>query len=334
MDFELISYFAVWYLGNIAYSETNGDAKSAFGNEFLMTIATAQLGVGLIFSLVQWMDKPAPAVGFGDLIKMTPAGICNAGAHAASVFSLGVGGKAFGQVVKAAEPCFAAIIGLVFYKKRDVSSAQWLCFFPIVFGIYLCSLKLDKGAELVFHKTMSVGDFITDFGKLKLEPVWASLIAASIANCFAAVKGQESHKFANDQQFQEKIGGKGNQFALMNALSFFFSMPLVYYKEYAQIGPFMDKFMGNAAAQASVVYSGLTFYIYNLAVLKSLKRISGVTSSVANTAKRVFVIGVAMYFGKRTKEDPVVILGCTICILGVFLYSSINDFLGIKKKKD
>lgn len=40
-----------------------------------------------------------------------PAGVCSAGAHAASVFSLAAGGVAFGQIVKAAEPAFAAVIG-------------------------------------------------------------------------------------------------------------------------------------------------------------------------------------------------------------------------------
>ena len=39
------------------------------------------------------------------------------GAHAASVFALNAGAVSFGQIVKAAEPAFAAFLGVLFYSQ-------------------------------------------------------------------------------------------------------------------------------------------------------------------------------------------------------------------------
>lgn len=79
-----------------------------------MTIATAQLAIGCIYAIFLWVApdaRKAPKITFTDFMRMVPAGVCSAGAHAASVFALAAGGVAFGQIVKAAEPAFAAVIG-------------------------------------------------------------------------------------------------------------------------------------------------------------------------------------------------------------------------------
>jgi solute carrier family 35 protein E1 len=79
-----------------------------------MTIATAQLAVGCIYAIFLWVAPDArkpPKITVKDFIRMIPSGVCSAGAHAASVFALAAGGVAFGQIVKASEPAFAAIIG-------------------------------------------------------------------------------------------------------------------------------------------------------------------------------------------------------------------------------
>jgi solute carrier family 35 protein E1 len=42
-----------------------------------------------------------------------PIGFCAAGAHGGSVLAMGVGAVSFAQIIKACEPVFAAIIGLL-----------------------------------------------------------------------------------------------------------------------------------------------------------------------------------------------------------------------------
>jgi len=63
----------------------------------------------------------------------------------------------------------------------------------------------------------------------------------------------------------------------------------------------------------------------------TIKKTSAVTQSVANTAKRVIVIvGVALVLGESL--DTMKLVGCSIGIGGVFLYSVI-DKLADKLKK-
>ena len=67
----------------------------------------------------------------------------------------------------------------------------------------------------------------------------------------------------------------------------------------------------------------------------ALKKISGVTHSVANTAKRaIIIVGCAIAFGESMA--PVKMLGCAIAIGGTFLYAIADDLFpagNAKKKK-
>ena len=59
---------------------------------------------------------------------------------------------------------------------------------------------------------------------------------------------------------------------------------------------------------------------YNELATLTIKKTNAVTQSVANTAKRVIVIiGVALVLGESLA--PIKLLGCSIGIGGVFLYS-------------
>merc|ERR1712071_439556 len=108
--------------------------KAAGGSAgFPMTISGLQLAVGCLYALFLWVApdaRAAPKVTFDDIIRMLPVAFCYMGAHSASVFALSAGAVSFGQIVKAAEPAFAAVIAQFIYKK-DVSKAKWMCL-PII----------------------------------------------------------------------------------------------------------------------------------------------------------------------------------------------------------
>ena len=177
IDFPLLTYFAFWqvtssllggrdrelrknivevnkildylstisrYLGNYYYNIQNKNAANASGgSDFAMTISTAQLAIGVVYAVFLWIAPDArkpPTITTADFFKMIPAGVCSAGAHAASVFALAAGGVAFGQIVKAAEPAFAAVIGTFVYGKK-ISAYKWMCLIPIIGGVCLAALK-------------------------------------------------------------------------------------------------------------------------------------------------------------------------------------------------
>ena len=80
------------------------------------------------------------------------------------------------------------------------------------------------------------------------------------------------------------------------------------------------------AVRNNLLTSGLYFYLYNEMSTLTIKKTNAVTQSVANTAKRVIVIvGVAIVMGESL--NPMKLIGCTIGIGGVFLYSIIDDLV-------
>lgn len=344
-DTDLIILFALWYIGNIGYNEWNkqtAEASDKDSTRFAMTISTAQLAVGTVYALLLWgtRTRKTPAITAGDIIKTIPAGVCSAGAHAASVFSLAAGGVAFGQIVKSAEPVFAALVGTIFYGKK-LSLAKWLCLIPIIGGVVLASLKLKDPAAGIFAA-----------GNMELDFSVGGLVGALIANLFAAFKGNESHKLMETPGLKDRMGDAKNQFAVMTIVSLVVSIPLMIFKEKEVLGAFTTKlfaagtvpdvFVAKAGVPAgtpffnpmtwNLILSGMAFYMYNEWATMSLKKVSAATQSVANTAKRVFVIGWGVYY--HGKEFGVLKqAGCAICILGVYVNSMIDTWLAPKSKK-
>ena len=271
-----------------------------------MTISALQLGVGCIYALFLWAApdaRAAPKITFDDVIKMLPVAFCFMGAHSASVFALSAGAVSFGQIVKAAEPAFAAVLSQFVYGKK-ISKAKWLTLPIVIGGVILASVK-----ELDFSV--------------------AALIAACIANLFAAFKGNENKKLMETSGLKQRIGSIGNQFALTTLLGFLMSIPVVLFQEGHKLGQFVEMFKTNPAISYNLIASGLWFYGYNELATMTLKKTGAVTQSVANTAKRVIVIiGVAIVLGESL--DPIKLLGCSIGIGGVLLYSVIDQLLGNK----
>ena len=92
------------------------------------------------------------------------------------------------QVIKAAEPAFAAAVGFLFYGQK-VSIAKLCCLVPIIGGIVLASVT-------------------------ELDFTYKALIAASSANVAAAFRGQETKRVMADPSLKTAVGGPGNAYAL------------------------------------------------------------------------------------------------------------------------
>ena len=80
-----------------------------------------------------------------------------------------------------------------------------------------------------------------------------------------------------------------------------------------------------------VVVVPSTCHRYNELATLTIKKTAAVTASVANTAKRAFVIvGVSLALGKELRYEEK--LGATLAIGAVMLYSSV-DHISFGKKK-
>lgn len=214
-DVALFLYFAGWYLGNYYYTLNNKYALNAAGGGtgFPVTIGFLQMCIGSIYALFLWTAPDArvfPQITASDLTKIVPVAACAAGAHLSSIFSMNLGAVSFAQIVKAAEPAFAALLGVTLYGKT-VSRAKWLCLIPVIGGVCLASLK-----EL-------------DFSVL-------ALFSACVANLFAAFRSNENKKLMDTPGLSDRIGSTGNQFAISTILGMLCLLPIWVATEASKFG--------------------------------------------------------------------------------------------------
>ena len=126
----------------------------------------------------------------------------------------------------------------------------------------------------------------------------------------------------------------------MQVLAFLISVPVMFAVEGAKWGEFVTMVKTDRNLQIGLAVSGMTFYLYNELATMTIKATGPVTSSVANTAKRVIVmVYMAMVTGKQLTEEQKI--GTAVAIGGVLVYSVIDDLIkmvtggaaGKKKKK-
>merc|ERR1719301_471916 len=102
--------------------------------------------------------------------------------------------------------------------------------------------------------------------------------------------------------------------------------------EGAKFGEFCTMLATDKQLQVGLVASGMAFYLYNELATMTIKATGAVTSSVANTAKRVIVlVYMAMVTGKALTDEQKT--GAAVAIGGVLLYSVIDDLFASKKTK-
>merc|ERR1712060_519991 len=151
-----------------------------------------------------------------------------------------------------------------------------------------------------------------------------ALLFGMIGNSFAAFKGSENKKLMTKEGIKDRIGGVANQFALTEALAFLISLPVMYAVEGSKWSEFCSLVKTSRDLQIGLAVSGMSFYIYNELATMTIKATGAVTSSVANTAKRVIVmVYMAAVTGKVLTEEQKI--GAAVAISFVLVYSVIDD---------
>ena len=120
--------------------------------------------------------RKTPNLSAADIAAVIPIGLFACLAHAGSVLASAVGAVSFAQIVKACEPAFAAIVGLLIPPIDVKPTLAYLMLIPIVGGVGLACIKEGKGVDINVE----------------------AFLYASMANCAAALKGKlGSSKFAD-----------------------------------------------------------------------------------------------------------------------------------------
>ena len=227
---------------------------------------------------------------------------------------MGVGAVSFAQIVKACEPVFAAAVGLLLPPMDVKPILAYAMLIPIVGGVGLACIKEGKGVDINMEAFM-----------------WAS-----VANVAAALKGKWGGSVTKSLKGDKsKNMDSANVYAVMNIISFLFTVPMVIYAEMSTLGEEWEKATaanGTQAVVMNIALSGFFFYIYNEFAFAFTASVGAVTSSVLNTAKRVIIIVVsAIVFAEAMERNTVI--GSAIAIGGTFAYSLASKGKSAPKKK-
>lgn len=301
-NLKLALLVAAWYGGNTMYNIYNKKASKMLHAHW--TVACAQLVVGIVWTLSMWGTgmRKTPKLSAADITACIPIGLCACLAHGFSVLAMGVGAVSFAQIVKACEPVFAAVVGLLLPPIDVKPVLAYAMLIPIVGGVGLACVKEGKGIDI------NVDAFIY----------------ASIANLAAALKGKMGGSVTKALKGDtSKNMDAANVYGVMNIISFLFTVPMVVFSELPTLREEWDAACSEHGVQAvatNIALSGFFYYIYNEFAFAFTANVGAVTSSVLNTAKRVIIIVVSSILFNEAMERNTV-LGSAIAILGTFAYS-------------
>ena len=141
---------------------------------------------------------------------------------------MGVGAVSFAQIVKACEPVFAAGIGLLVPPVDIKPAVAYVMLIIIVSGVGLACVKEGKGVDINM----------------------TALMFASMANLAAGFKGKLGAGAVKDlKKDKSKNMDAANVYAVMNILSFLWTVPVVIVEELPTLSVEWEKAVANVGAQ-------------------------------------------------------------------------------------
>lgn len=310
----LIVLVVLWYAGNTFYNIYNKRAANMMHAHW--TLASLQLVVGIVISLLLWGTgfRKAPNLNAADLAACIPIGLFASLSHCGSVLAAAVGAVSFQQIVKACEPAFAAVVGVIIPPADVKPFLAYVMLLPIVGGVGLACIKPGKGVDVNYE----------------------ALMYASMANASAALKGKLGSSVTKALKADKtKNMDAANVYGVMNIISFFCTIPFVVINELPTLQEEVDSVIKEHGSLEplllNIVLSGFFFYFYNECAFAFTASVGAVTSSVLNTAKRVIIIVVSsIVFAEPMERNT--ILGSAIAIGGTFAYS-LTSKKPVKKTK-
>ena len=246
------SYFALWYLFNIAYNIYNKQALNALA--FPWTIATIQMVTGCFYFIPMWLTglRKAPKLSGSDLKTLFPIALCHTGVHVGAVIALGAGAVSFAHIVKASEPVVTCLLNGIILKEV-LPLPVYMTLLPIIGGVAIASMK-----ELSFTVL--------------------ALASAMLSNVSSAARGVLSKKTMSGKKIGENMDAQ-NLYAVLTAMSSLILIPMMLavegtgfiggFKNVVAAGDFTNK-----SLSLLLLLGGLSYYAYNEVAFLALGKVS------------------------------------------------------------
>eukprot|EP00536_Pseudo-nitzschia_multiseries_P002201 jgi/Psemu1/251424/estExt_Genewise1Plus.C_290075 len=295
---QIGTYFALWYLFNIAYNIYNKQALNIL--DYPWTIATIQMATGIFYFAPMWILglRKAPKLNFSELKTLFPIALCHTGVHVGAVIALGAGAVSFAHIVKASEPVVTCLMNYLFLGQV-LPLPVYATLLPIIGGVAIASMK-----ELSF--------------------TFLALASAMLSNVSSSARGVLSKKTMSGKAIGENLDAQ-NLYAVLTAMSTLVLVPAMLaiegtgfftgFKDIVAAGDFTNKSLA-----ALLALGGASYYAYNEVAFLALGKVNPVTHAVGNTIKRVVII-VASVVAFKTPMSTGSIIGSSIAIAGTLLYS-------------
>lgn len=292
------TYFALWYLFNIAYNIYNKQALNVLS--YPWTVATLQMATGVFYFVPLWLLglRKAPKLSFSDMKTLFPIALCHTGVHVGAVIALGAGAVSFAHIVKASEPVVTCLMNYLFLGQV-LPLPVYLTLLPIIGGVAIASMK-----ELSFTVL--------------------ALASAMLSNVSSSARGVLSKKTMSGKAIGENLDAQ-NLYAVLTAMSTCVLIPLMLavegtgffsaFKSTVAAGDFTNKSLAMLLG-----LGGISYYAYNEVAFLALGKVNPVTHAVGNTIKRVVII-IASVVAFKTPMSTGSIIGSSIAIAGTLLYS-------------
>ena len=292
------TYFALWYLFNIAYNIYNKQSLNVLS--YPWTVATIQMAAGIAYFVPLWLLglRKAPKLSGSDLKTLFPVALCHTGVHIGAVIALGAGAVSFAHIVKASEPVVTCALNAALLGEI-LPFSVYMTLLPIIGGVAIASMK-----ELSF--------------------TWLALGSAMLSNVSSAARGVLSKKTMSGKQIGENLDAQ-NLYAVLTLMSTLILIPISLalegtgmFKEFGSVVK-AGKFTRQSLATL-LALSGASYYAYNEVAFLALGKVNPVTHAVGNTIKRVVII-VASVVAFKTPMSTGSIIGSSVAIAGTLLYS-------------
>jgi solute carrier family 35 protein E1 len=292
------SYFALWYLFNIAYNIYNKQALNVL--DYPWTIATIQMAAGILYFVPLWLlgIRKAPKLSSSDLKTLLPIALCHTGVHVGAVVALGAGAVSFAHIVKASEPVVTCALNAVLLGQL-LPLPVYATLIPIIGGVGIASMK-----ELSF--------------------TWLALASAMLSNVSSAARGVLSKKTMSGKKIGENLDAQ-NLYAVLTAMSTVILIPAMLAMEGTGFFTACGKLVSKGAFTSKslsmlLALGGFSYYAYNEVAFLALGKVNPVTHAVGNTIKRVVII-VASVIAFKTPMSTGSIIGSSVAIAGTLMYS-------------
>lgn len=317
----LLSLFGIWYWSNAAFNVLNKQALHAF--PFPLTITCVQFAVASVVMASTWLLrlKKAPTPSPFVLKTCLPLGVLHAAGFVLTNMSLGKVSVAFTHTVKATEPFFS--VALTPSILGDVPTWGIIgSLFPIVAGVAIAS-----ATDVSFNWP----GFLSAIGS-NLMIQWRNILSKRLMNTSSSTtnQGKKSSILSLTRSQIEQLDSLDNVnlFTSMTILAFVILIPITIFMEGFPLVTTLSassvalEGMSRMKLVRLLVVGGVYRCLDVLSSYMILKRVSPVSHSIGNCVKRAVVIIASIIFFK-TQVTSLNIIGTTLALIGVFIYSII-----------